>query len=93
MPWLLYPHGNCSWYPLDKRLGRPQSLSGHSGEEKNSQPLLGLKPLILQPIAQHYATELYQLLYTYSIYMTKLSVLGKIRHNFVGNDENDFPKF
>jgi len=25
--------------------------------------------------------------------MTKLSVLGKIRHNFVGNDENDFPKF
>jgi len=26
------------WYPLDRRLGGPQSRSGHSGgEEKNSQ--------------------------------------------------------
>jgi hypothetical protein len=28
------------WYPLDRRLGGPQSRSRHSGgEEKNSQPL------------------------------------------------------
>jgi hypothetical protein len=37
----------------------PQSQSGHGGEGKNSQPLPGLKPPIIQPIAQHYPTELY----------------------------------
>jgi len=41
-------------YPLDKRVGRPQSWCGHSGEEKNSQPLLGLEPAIIQPVAQCY---------------------------------------
>jgi len=29
---------------LDRRLGGPQSHSGYSGEEKNSQPLPGIKP-------------------------------------------------
>jgi hypothetical protein len=58
MPWLLYSQGKSSQYPLDRRLGRPQSWSGHSGEEKNFQPLPGLKPPIIQPIAQHYTTKL-----------------------------------
>jgi hypothetical protein len=44
--------------PLYRRLGRPQNQSGCSGEEKNSQPLLGLESLIIQPIAQFYSTEL-----------------------------------
>jgi hypothetical protein len=39
-------------YPLDRRLGGPQSRSGRSGEEKNSQPLPGLEPPIIQPLAQ-----------------------------------------
>jgi hypothetical protein len=56
--WLLYPQGENPWYQLHKRLGGPQSQSGCSGEEKNSQPLLGLKPPIVQPIAQCYTTEL-----------------------------------
>jgi len=34
----------ASWYPLDRRLGGPQSCSGHGGEEKNSQPPLGIEP-------------------------------------------------
>jgi hypothetical protein len=34
----LYPQGKIPWYPLDRRLGRPQSRSGRGGEEKNSQP-------------------------------------------------------
>jgi hypothetical protein len=46
----LYPQGKCPWYPLDRRLGGLQSLSGRGGEEKNSQPLLGLEPPIIQPI-------------------------------------------
>jgi hypothetical protein len=30
----LYPQGKSSWYALDRRLGWPQSRSGHGGEEK-----------------------------------------------------------
>jgi hypothetical protein len=43
------PPEKSPWLPLDRRLGGPQSQSGCSGEEKNSQCLLGLKPLIIQP--------------------------------------------
>jgi len=34
-PQSLYP--KSPWYPLDRRLCGPQSRSGHSGEEENSQ--------------------------------------------------------
>jgi len=40
----LYSQGDSLWYPLDRRLDGPQNLSGHGGEEKNSQPLPGLEP-------------------------------------------------
>jgi hypothetical protein len=49
-------------YPLDRRLGGRQNRSGRGGEEKNSQPLPGLKPPIIQPVAQRYATGLSRLL-------------------------------
>jgi hypothetical protein len=58
----LYSQGKCRQYPLDRRLGGLQSLSGRGGEQKNSQPLPGLEPLIIQPVAQRYATELSRLL-------------------------------
>jgi hypothetical protein len=45
-PRSLYPHGKSRWYPLDRRLGGPQSRSGRGGEEKNSQPAPGLEPPI-----------------------------------------------
>jgi hypothetical protein len=32
------------WYPLDKRLGGPQSHPGRGGEEKNSNPPPGIEP-------------------------------------------------
>jgi hypothetical protein len=54
---LLYPQGR-PWYPLDRRLGGPQSRSGRGGEEKNSQPLPGLEVPIKQPVAQCYTAEL-----------------------------------
>jgi hypothetical protein len=60
-PRLLYPQGNSPRYPLDRRLGGPQSRSGRGGEEKNSQPLPGLEPPIIQPVAQRYTTELSRL--------------------------------
>jgi len=47
---------------MDRRLGGPKSQPGQSGEDKNSQPLLGFKTLIIQPVAQGYETELSQLL-------------------------------
>jgi hypothetical protein len=34
-PCCFTPGGECHWYPLDRRLGGPQSRSGCCGEEKN----------------------------------------------------------
>jgi hypothetical protein len=51
------------WYPLDRRLGGPQSRSGRGGEEKNYQVLPGLEPPIIQPVDQRYTTELSRLLF------------------------------
>jgi hypothetical protein len=49
------PQGK-SPYPLDRRLGGPQSRSGRGGEEKNSQPPResNLRTPIVQPVAQRY---------------------------------------
>jgi hypothetical protein len=52
------PQGKSPLYPLDMRLGGPQSQSGFGGEEKNSQPLAGLKSPITQLVAQPYTAEL-----------------------------------
>jgi hypothetical protein len=48
----LYHQKKSSCYPLDRRLSKPQSRSGHGGEEKNTQPLPGLKPSIIHPVVQ-----------------------------------------
>jgi hypothetical protein len=40
----LYPQGKSPWYPLDRKLGEPQSRSGRGGEEKNSQPPPAIEP-------------------------------------------------
>jgi hypothetical protein len=37
------PPGKDPWYPLDRRLDRPQNRSGRGGEEKNSLPLPGIE--------------------------------------------------
>jgi hypothetical protein len=42
MPQPLYLWGKK--HPVDRRLGGPQSQSGHSGKEKNSQPLPRIEP-------------------------------------------------
>jgi hypothetical protein len=58
----LYPQEKSPWYPLDRRLGGPQSRSGRDGKEKNSQPLPRLEPPIIQPVVQRYTTELSRLI-------------------------------
>jgi len=60
MPWPLYPQGKSPWYPLDRRMGGPQSRFGGDGEEKNSQSLPGLETPVIQPVVQRYTTELSQ---------------------------------
>jgi hypothetical protein len=45
----LYARRRSPRYPLDRRLGRPQSRSGRRGGEKNLLPLSGIK---LQPSSQ-----------------------------------------
>jgi hypothetical protein len=54
----LYPRTNRPWYPLERRLGGPQSQSGCYGEEKN----LGLAR-IWTPAIQPRSPSLYQLSY------------------------------
>jgi hypothetical protein len=62
-PQLLYPQRTSSWYPLDRRLGGPQSQSGCSGEGKKiPSSYQDSKPLIIQPVAQCYTTKLSWLL-------------------------------
>jgi hypothetical protein len=57
----LYAQGKRPLYPLDRRLGGPESWSIRGGEENNSQPLPGLETPIIQPIAQRYTAELSRL--------------------------------
>jgi hypothetical protein len=40
----LYLRGNDPRYPLYRRLGGPQSRSGHRGYRKNPLPLSGIEP-------------------------------------------------
>jgi hypothetical protein len=63
MPRPLYPQGKSPLYPLYRRLGGRQSRSGRGGEEKNSQPLPGLEPPIIQLVVHRYTTELSRLLF------------------------------
>jgi hypothetical protein len=43
-PAALPPGKDTLVYPLDRRLGGPQSRSGRGGREKNSQPPSGIEP-------------------------------------------------
>jgi hypothetical protein len=81
MTQLLYPLGKSPCYPLDKRVGGPQHWSVCSGEEKNSQPLLGLKALIIQPIAPCPTTEL-SWLQTYVFVHINLVILLSLSTSF-----------
>jgi hypothetical protein len=50
----LYRQEKGPWYPLHRRLGGPQSRCGRGRKVKNSQPLPGLEPPTIQPVAQRY---------------------------------------
>jgi hypothetical protein len=48
--------GKSPLYPLDRGLVGPQSRSGRGGKKKNSQPLSGLEPTIIQSVTLRYTT-------------------------------------
>jgi len=54
----LYPQGKSLRYPLDRKLGGPQSLSGRGGEENNFKPTPGIESAIAQPVASRYTGQL-----------------------------------
>jgi hypothetical protein len=74
-----YPQGKSPWYPLDRRLVRPQSRSGRGGEEKNSHSVPGLEPPIIQPVAQHYTAELSWLLPVHTFLRSTLTLHFHLR--------------
>jgi hypothetical protein len=82
----LYPPGKSSWYPLDRRLGGPQSRSGHGGKDKNSQPLRESNRWtpIAQPVARRYTdraiTALINICYShlFSIIFITLIILHSV---------------
>jgi hypothetical protein len=56
-PDALYPRGMNAQYPLYRRLGGPQSRSGHRGYRKNPFRLCrgsNLDRPVVQPVARHY---------------------------------------
>jgi hypothetical protein len=52
----LYPCGKSTWYPLDRRLGGPQSRSGQHGEAKILFRVgtRNFDPSVVQPVASCY---------------------------------------
>jgi hypothetical protein len=78
---LLYPQRKSSWYPLGRRLGGPQSLSGSGGVEKNSHPLPRLEPPIIQPGVLRCTAELSRLICVL-FYRTKTSLFLSAAFSF-----------
>jgi hypothetical protein len=56
------PPGKEPLVPTGQEVGGGlRSQSGRGGEEKNSEPLSGLEPPLIQVVAQRYTTELSRL--------------------------------
>jgi hypothetical protein len=49
----LYPREKGPQYPLDRRLGGPQSWSGRGGEKKKVSAPAGNRAPLIQPVAEH----------------------------------------
>jgi hypothetical protein len=51
------PPGKSPWYPSDRMLDGSEIQYGSGGVEKNFQPLPGLEPPIIQPVAQRHTSS------------------------------------
>jgi hypothetical protein len=76
-PAALYPRGKNPRYPLDRRLGGPQSRSGRRGQKKNL-PLSGIEPR--SPDCPARSQTLYCLSYCGSVVQLRLVlILGDVK--------------
>jgi hypothetical protein len=66
----LNPQGKSPWYPLDRRLGGPQSRSGRGGEEKNSQP--GGNHVIVKLVSMHEKRHTERILHDSMMFLVQL---------------------
>jgi hypothetical protein len=66
----VYSRGNSPRYPLDRRLGRPQSWFGHCGVETNVLSLPGIEPRPCNPYP-----SLYRLSYSGSIQHSRRNLI------------------
>jgi hypothetical protein len=57
----LYPQGKSCWYPLDRRLGGPQSRFDAVMEREIPNPCRESNPPTIYPVVQRYTSELFQL--------------------------------
>jgi len=83
------PLGKRPWYPLDRRLCKPQSQSGHSGKEKQSLTLPGIKPKSFSPQPSHYTKLYFVICITVHRTLFKINNTLKIdimkKHNLTSN--------
>jgi hypothetical protein len=77
VPQQLYPQGKSPQYPLDWRLGGPQSQSGHGVEEENSQSLMWIEPRSCDHPAC--SQSLYQLNYPGSSNYSSGNIIEKVK--------------
>jgi hypothetical protein len=82
----LYPRGKRSRYPLDRRLGEPQSRSRQHGKEKILDPSGTRTPAssVVQPVASSY-TDYYSL----KVLLIRLEIFNVTRHNNNNNNNNN----
>jgi hypothetical protein len=75
----LYPLANSHWYPLDRRVGGPQSRSGRAVKRKIPSPLResNFRTPIIQPVAQCCTTEISWLLYRWLIFRNASHIINK----------------
>jgi hypothetical protein len=72
------PPGKGHRYSLDRKLGGAHIRSERGGAEKNSHPLPGLEPSVIQPAARRYTTEVSLFLLPFSTTLIiKSPLLGR----------------
>jgi hypothetical protein len=88
-PAALPPGKDPPRYPLDRGLGGPQNRSGRDGEEKNSQPLPGHEPPIVQPVVRRYtngaipAIEIILGILYHKLFLNYRNIINKaVTHSF-----------
>jgi hypothetical protein len=69
---VFYPQGEDLQYSLDRRLGGPESLSGHRGERKESFASARDRTLVIQSVGRQYTNSNPIFMYDVVFFLFKL---------------------